>query len=201
MRRLILPLAGAMLALALPALSQTAATTVRVRGTVVSVTGDTLTIKTREGVTEPISLTPSWSVTLVKPVDVSTIQPGSFIGTTEVDKGDGTGRSLEVHVFPPGVKMGEGHYDWDLKPNSKMTNGTVGKVVVGHKGQELDVAYPGGTRHVVVPKKVPVVLMTPGDRAMVHPGAHLFIIAGHKADGGLIAFQVVTGVDGAAPPM
>jgi hypothetical protein len=201
MRRLTLPLAGAMLALALPALSQTVATTIRVRGTVVSMTADSLVIKTREGVVEPIALTPSWSVTLVKPVDVSTIQPGSFIGTTEVDKGDGTGRSLEVHVFPPGVKMGEGHYDWDLKPNSKMTNGTVGKVVVGHKGQELDVAYPGGTRHVVVPKKVPVVLMTPGDRAMVHPGAHLFIIAGHKPDGGLIAYQMVTGVDGAAPPM
>jgi hypothetical protein len=201
MRRLLPTLAAALMALATPALAQTVATTLRVRGVVVSATADTLVIKTREGVTEPISLTPSWSVTLVKPVDVNTIQPGSFIGTTTVEKADGVGRSLEVHVFPPGVKLGEGHYDWDLKPNSKMTNGTVGKVVVGHNGQELDVAYPGGTHHVTVPKNVPVVLMTPGDRAMVKPGAHLFIIAGKKPDGGLIAYQVVTGVDGAAPPM
>ena len=170
MRRLILPLAGAMLALALPALSQTAATThPACAGRVVSMTADTLVIKTREGVTEPVSLTPSWGVTLVTPVAVSAIQPGSFIGTTEVEKPDGTGRSLEVHVFPPGVKMGEGHYDWDLKPNSKMTNGTVGTVKAGHKGQELDISYPNGQRHVVVPKNVPVVQMGPGDRGMGAP--------------------------------
>jgi hypothetical protein len=200
MRRLVLILAGATLALALPALAQPPAAE-RVRGQVVSVSADTLVVKGRDGKTQSIALSPSWGVTLVKPVDVSAIQPGSFIGTTEVEKPDGTGRSLEVHVFPPGVKMGEGHYDWDLKPNSKMTNGTVGKVTAGHKGQELDITYPTGARHVTVPKNVPVVQMGPGDRTMIKPGAHVFIIAGKKPDGGLITNMMVTGVNGVAPPM
>jgi len=200
MRRLVLALAGASVALAIPALAQTP-TPERVRGQVISITADTLTLKGRDGKAESIALSPSWGVTLVTPVDVSAIQPGSFIGTTEVEKPDGTGRSLEVHVFPPGVKMGEGHYDWDLKPNSKMTNGTVGKVTAGHKGQELDITYPTGSRHVVVPKKVPVVQMGPGDRAMIKPGAKVFIIAGRAPSGGLITNMVVTGVGGAAPPM
>ena len=204
MRRLVLALSGASVALALtaPALAQTPAPAPeRVRGQVVAITADTLTLKGRDGKAETIALSPSWAVTLVTPVDVSAIQPGSFIGTTEVEKPDGTGRSLEVHVFPPGVKMGEGHYDWDLKPNSKMTNGTVGKVTAGHKGQELDISYPTGSRHVVVPKKVPVVQMGPGDRAMIKPGAKVFIIAGKAPSGGLITNMVVTGVNGAAPPM
>jgi hypothetical protein len=199
MRNLILGLAGAALAIATPAFAQDAPT--RIRGQVVSLTSDTLTLKAKDGKLQTVSLAPSWGVTLVKPVDVSTIQPGSFIGTTEVEKPDGTGRSLEVHVFPPGVKMGEGHYDWDLKPNSKMTNGTVGKVTAGHKGQELDISYPNGARHVTVPKTVPVVQMGPGDRTMIKPGAHVFIIAGKKPDGGLITNMMVTGVGGVAPPM
>ncbi len=201
MRRWGLTLAAvASLALALPALAQPPAPQ-RVRGQVISVTATTLTIKTRDGKTQAIALTPSWGVTLVTPVAVSAIQPGSFVGTTEVERPDGTGRSLEVHVFPPGVKMGEGHYDWDLKPNSKMTNGTVGKVTAGHHGQELDITYPTGQRHVVVPKTVPVVQMGPGDRAMIKPGGHVFIIAGQAPSGGLVTNMVVTGVGGAAPPM
>jgi hypothetical protein len=205
MRRLVLGLTGAALALSLPALAGSASAQApapaRVRGEVVSVSATAVVIKGRDGKTQSIALTPSWGVTLVKPVDVGAIQPGSFIGTTEVEKPDGTGRSLEVHVFPPGVKMGEGHYDWDLKPNSKMTNGTVGKVTAGHKGQELDISYPTGSRHVVVPKKVPVVQMGPGDRTMIKPGAKVFIIAGKAPSGGLITNMVVTGVNGAAPPM
>jgi len=200
MRALILAVTAATIALpALSALAQPPAQE-RVRGEVVAVTASTLTIKGRDGKSEDIALSPSWGVTLVTPVAVSAIQPGSFIGTTEVERPDGTGRSLEVHVFPAGVKMGEGHYDWDLKPNSKMTNGTVGKVAAGHKGQELDITYPTGQRHVVVPKNVPVVQMGPGDRTMVKPGAHVFIIAA-KAPSGLITNMVVTGVNGAAPPM
>jgi hypothetical protein len=205
MRRLVLGLTGAALALSLPVLpgpaSAQAPAPARVRGQVVSVSATAVVIKGRDGRTQSIALSPSWGVTLVKPVDVATIQPGSFIGTTEVEKPDGTGRSLEVHVFPPGVKMGEGHYDWDLKPNSKMTNGTVGKVTAGHKGQELDITYPTGARHVTVPKNVPVVQMGPGDRTMIKPGARVFIIAGPAPSGGLITNMLVTGVNGAAPPM
>ena len=117
-----------------------------VRGTVTALTDTPLTVKTDKG-PQVVALTPTWSVAVMKPVAIDAIQPGSFIGTTEMPSKDGTtGKSLEVHVFPPGVKMGEGHYGWDLKPGSMMTNGTVGKVVAGKKGtRELDVSYSYGT--------------------------------------------------------
>ena len=120
-----------------------------VRGTVTAMTDASLTIKTAKG-PQTVGLIPAWSVAVMKPVAIDAIQPGSFIGTSEMPSKDGaTGKSLEVHVFPPGVKMGEGHYGWDLKPGSMMTNGTVGTVVTGKKGsRELDVSYSSGTRHL-----------------------------------------------------
>ena len=99
-----------------------------IRGAVTSVAADQLVVKARDGKSFAITLAKGWTVQVTKAITAADIKPGSFIGTAEMPQADGTGRSLEVHVFPPGVKMGEGHYNWDLKRGSMMTNGTVGKV-------------------------------------------------------------------------
>ena len=187
--------------LALSAKAQAPAAPNNIRGKVVEVTADRVVIKPKHGARIPIKLTADWAVVVMKPVDVTTIQPGSFIGTTEVEKPDGTGRSLEVHVFPPGVKIGEGHYPWDLKPGSMMTNGTVGQVIEGPKGRMLEVAYPGATRHVLVPPNVPVVATAPGARSMLTPGVAVFVLPAKTTDGALVASRVLIGVNGAPPPM
>lgn len=172
-----------------------------IRGKVTSLEGNVLTIATREGGVAVVKLTPDWAVAEVKPVSPDAIQKGSFIGTTEVDKPDGTGVSLEVHVFPPGVKMGEGHYPWDLKPGSNMTNGTIDNVVAGVSGRTVDVSYPGGVRHVEIPADIPIVQFGLGDKALVKPGAGVFIGAMKQADGTYITNRVTTGANGVNPPM
>jgi hypothetical protein len=174
-----------------------------VRGKVTALAADAITVKTDKGVEQKVSLAPNWSVAVMKPVAIDAIQPGSFIGTTNMPKGEGAGSALEVHVFPPGVKMGEGHYDWDLKPGSKMTNGTVGKVVAGKKGsRELDVTYNGsGQRHIVVPANVPVVQITGGTRELVKAGVPVFMVVRKNADGTMAANSVSVGENGAKPPM
>lgn len=171
------------------------------RGEIVSVINDTLTLKPADGPPVTIALAKDWSVTLLKPVDVDAIQPGSFIGTAEMPQKDGTGRSLEVHVFPPGVKAGEGHYGWDLRKGSMMTNGTVGKVSAVVKGRELDVTYPDGERKITVPKGVPIVLFTNGDRSMIKAGIAAFLIVVKTPDGALTANRIAIGENGAKPPM
>ena len=172
-----------------------------VRGTVSAMTDTQLTIKTDKG-PQVVGLAPSWSVAVMKPVAIDAIQAGSFIGTSEMPNKDGSaGTSLEVHVFPPGVKMGEGHYGWDLKPGSMMTNGTVGKVVAGKKGsRELDVSYSYGQRHITVPAKVPVVQITGGARDMVKVGVPVFMVV-QKTANGMMAGSVSVGENGAKPPM
>jgi len=172
-----------------------------VRGTVTAMTPTQLTLKTDKG-PETVNLTPQWNVAVMKAVAIDAIQPGSFIGTTEMPSKDGsTGKSLEAHVFPPGVKMGAGHYGWDLKPGSMMTNGDVAKVVSGKKGsRELDVSYPNGQRHITVPANVPVVQITPGTREMLKVGMPVFMVVG-KTPNGLVAGSVSIGENGAKPPM
>jgi hypothetical protein len=172
-----------------------------IRGQVSAISATQLTIKQKTGGPLSIDLTPDWSVQVTKPVGISEIKEGSFIGTSEIPQADGSGKSLEVHVFPPGVKIGEGHYAWNLRKGSMMTNGTVGKVTAGAKGQELQVSYPTGQRKIVVPAKVPVVQITNGDRTMVKPGAKVFLMAFPKPGGGLITGAVAVGDKGSAPPM
>jgi hypothetical protein len=172
-----------------------------VRGVVTSLGADSVVVKLKTGTPITLKLAPTWHVAALKTVDMSAITPGSFIGTTTVEKKDGTGRSLEVHVFPPGVKMGAGHYDWDLRPHSMMTNGDVGKVVTGPKGNTIEVSYPGGTHTIVVPPSAKVVEMGAGDRAMIKPGVHVFTVAAKQADGSLATDTLVVGEKGEPPPM
>ena len=123
------------------AIAQTPAAPSVVRGTVTAMDAGSITVKGEKGGIQKVGLTPTWSVAVMKPVAIDAIKPGSFIGTAEMPGKNGTGKSLEVHVFPPGVKMGEGHYGWDLKKGSMMTNGTVGTVVAGKKGsRQLEVS-------------------------------------------------------------
>jgi hypothetical protein len=171
-----------------------------VRGKVTAMTPASLTVKPDKGPAQVVALTPSWSVAVMKPVAIDAIQAGSFIGTSEMPKKDGTGRSLEVHVFPPGVKMGEGHYGWDLKKGSMMTNGTVGKVVAGKKGsRQLEVSYSYGKRTITVPQNVPIVQITGGTRAQVKPGIPVFMVVQKGAGGQLTAGSVSIGENGAKP--
>jgi len=172
------------------------------RGVIVAVKDDSVTLKSDSGKTETYGLVKDWTVTVLKPVEVGAIQPGSFIGTAEMPQKDGTGRSLEVHVFPPGVKAGEGHYGWDLKKGSMMTNGTVGKVTAGAKGRELQVSYPNGERKIVVPPNVPIVQFANGERSQIKPGIPAFLILVAKtADGKPAAPGITIGENGAKPPM
>jgi len=197
-----LALSAALALVATTVAAQAPPTPTVIRGKVLTATETTLNVQTASGA-QVVALTPTWSVTVADPVKIDAIQPGSFIGTAEMPNPDGSGgKSLEVHVFPPGVKMGEGHYGWDLKPGSMMTNGTVGTVVKGKAGsRELDVNYSYGTRHITVPPRVPIVQFTSGTHAQVKSGVPVFMVVQRGKNGGLIAGNVVIGKNGAKPPM
>jgi hypothetical protein len=112
----------------------TKAAPVRVRGTVQSLTGQTLTITTASGAVR-VTLAPTSKYSALVPSDRAHVKPGSFLGITSVAQPDGSQRAVEIHVFPESMRgTGEGSYPWDWPgaagskgstPHSKMTNGTV----------------------------------------------------------------------------
>ena len=196
MKVLRLALAAA-LGVLLAASAATAQTRVLVRGTISKIDGKTVTVATREGTTDTIRLADKWTVALVEPIAVSAIKPGAFVGIASLGN-----EALEVLVFPEAMRgAGEGHYPWDLKPQSMMTNATVATVAQASDGQTLKLDYKGGTQTIHVKPGTPVVTFAPGRQSDAKPGAKVFIGAKKAADGTLTASRLNVGKDGMMPPM
>ncbi|MBI3709243.1 MAG: hypothetical protein HY246_16440 [Proteobacteria bacterium] len=186
---------------AAPVLAQTP-TTLRVRGVVEAVDGSALVVKSREGKTLKVSLADNYAVTEVVPIDFAAVKAGAFIGTAAMPQADGSLVALEVLVFPEAARgSGEGHYPWDLQPQSTMTNATIAAAVDSAKGRELTLNYKGGSNKVMVPQGVPVVTFEPGDRAIVKSGANVMFTATIAADGAMSAARVLVGRGSLVPPM
>lgn len=184
------------------------------RGTIVSSTATSVTLKTASG---PVTVHLGPKVAIAGAVKASTadIVPGKFLGIASVP-GGGVNRALEVVVFDESMRgVGEGDYAWDLsapqghssmtngtvaasKPHSTMTNGSVG-AMSGAGQKTITMNYKGGSRKLTVPANAPVVLVAPGDKSLIVVGASAFVIAS-KAATPEAAF-VVVGKDGVKPPM
>ena len=181
------------------ALAQT--TPKRVRGTIEGMEGSTLLVLGRDGDHIKVQLAPNVAVASVVPATLADAKPGTFIGTAASGPKDRL-RALEVLIFPEAARgSGEGHYPWDLQPESTMTNATIESEVSGTDGRELTVVAKGETLKVTVPPGVPIVTFEPGTPALLVPGAHVFIGAQAAADGTLTAARVNVGKDGMTPPM
>ena len=130
------------------------------------------------------------------------VASGKFIGTTTLGERDGALIALEVHIFPEAMRgTGEGHYDWDLRPSSKMTNANVADVTSMGKDRILTVQYKGGEKKVLVPESAIIVSYAPTDRSELKPGAQVFLVSQRQPDGSLTAPRVNVGLNGQVPPM
>lgn len=174
----------------------------RLRGTISALDGSTATIATREGTSVPVKLADNWSVMLVSPMNLTDIKENSFVGIASVKGPDGALNALEVLIFPEAARgSNEGHYPWDLQPESMMTNATVATVAAAPDGQTLTLKYKDGQQTIRVKPGTPVVTFAPGDRADAKAGAKVFLGATKGADGGLTAGRLLVGKDGLTPPM
>ena len=185
------------------AFAQAPLPTQRIRGDVIALDGLNLQVRSRTGETLAIRLAENYTVTSVVKVDLAAIRPGSFVGAASMPEADGTQTALEVLLFPEAMRgSGEGHYPWDLKPGSMMTNATVADAAVERTGgRRMTLKYKDGEKTVIVPPDAPIVTFEPGERAMVVPGAHVIVTASKHPDGALTAARVAVGKNGLVPPM
>jgi len=175
---------------------------VRIRGTVERIDGTNLTIKANNGQSMNVKLADNYVVMGVAKASLADVASGKFIGTTTVGERDGALVALEVHIFPENMRgTGEGHYDWDLRPDSKMTNANVANVTSMGKDRVLTVQYKGGEKKVLVPESAVIVSFTPTDRSELKPGARVFAVTQRQPDGSLTAARVNVGLKGQVPPM
>lgn len=112
------------------------ASTVRVRGTVQSVSDGSMTVQTYDGRTVAVPIAETTRFVWVVSSSLSTLQDGDFVGTATTGPKTAL-RALELVIFPESMRgTGEGHYPWDVPgvvasrgggavESSAMTNGTV----------------------------------------------------------------------------
>jgi hypothetical protein len=199
-------------ALSLPAVaaaqaasSPAASPPVRVRGTVVYADATSLVVRDRSGEVLSLARPPELPVSEVYPIKLADIKRGSFIGTAAMPQPDGTQKALEVLVFPEAARgTGEGHFPWDLQPESTMTNATVADLAASPSsvrgGQQMRLTYKGGEKTVVVPPGTPVVTFGPGTPGLLVPGAKVLVNA-QARNGTPTALRVLVGRNGFVPPM
>jgi hypothetical protein len=173
----------------------------RIRGTIAAVDNQTLTITTKSGATEKVTLKAGAAVNEVVATKLSEIKPNSFVGVTAMPGADGVLTAVEVHIFPEsGRGTGEGHRPWDLGEGSTMTNGTVGSVS-GTSAKTITVKYGSDEKTVTVPETAPIVTFVPGDVSELVKGAHVVLFGQKAPDGTVTAARVAVGKDGLTPPM
>ena len=196
-------LAAASFALICIALPASAQETVRVRGTIERVEGPVYVVKNRDGVELKLTVTDNPLFVAIVKSTMADIKPGMFVGSTGMSQPDGSQKAIEVHIFPESMRgTGEGHYDWDLKPQTKMTNANVEQTVAGVDGPILSVKYKDGEKKLLVTPETAVVTYVAGNKDDLKPGTKIFVAAAKKQPDGTVQTPRITyGKDGLVPPM
>ena len=177
--------------------------TVRLRGTVDRIEGSMYVIKLGDGTEARVAPTEKALFVAIVKASLSDIKPGSFVGTTGMPQADGSQKAIEVHIFPEAMRgTGEGHYPWDLRPQSTMTNANVEQTATGVDGQTLTLKYKDGEKKILVPPDATIVTYVPGDKSEITPGTKIFIAAAKKLDDGTFQTSRINyGKNGLGPPM
>ena len=182
---------------------------VRVRATIEKIDATSITVKDRSGEVITLARAADMPVSEVYAIQLADIKPGSYIGTAAMPQADGSQIALEVLVFPEAARgSGEGHYPWDLQPQSTMTNATVADLSAAPStvpgGQKMTLKYKDGEKVVIVPTSAPIVTFKPASaddqKVLLVPGARVLINAQEK-DGKPTALRMIVGRDGFVPPM
>jgi len=175
--------------------------TVRLRGVIEKIDGQTVLAKSDKGTDLQLNLADKMLVVEVVKASLADIKPGDFIGSGAMPQPDGSQKAIEVHIFAESMRgTGEGFRPWDGAPNSTMTNGTVATSVTGVDGPVITVKYKDGDKNIVVTPDVPIVRFVIGDMSAVRSGVAFTVVAAVKQpDGSFNINRINVGKDGVVP--
>lgn len=169
----------------------------RLAGEVAAITDTHISLRGEDGQITELAFAPEWILVIGKAIDASEIKPGDFVATANENVGE-SGRSVELRVFPPGLRLGEGSYP--MPDGNTMTNGDLAEITEATGGRDMVVRFPGGERRITLPADVVVVGQSLGDKATIRPGWRVRAFARPDEAGVLTTGYIYAGENGAAPP-
>ncbi len=185
-------------ALALLASAAFAQANVRVRGTITSLEGDVLSIRSKEGKDLKLQLAPNTVVATAKALRLADLKPQAYLGVAARKLPDGSLVATDLHLLSPQVPAGYIE-PWDLGPGTAMANAHLQGVVAAAGGRSITLTYPGGSKNVLVPKGTPVVEFEKADRSALKPGETVFAAGAQGADGQVAARVIDVSKGGVKP--
>ena len=159
----------------------------RVRATIESVSGQTLSVKSRDGAVMKVELVPNAPVNQVVKASLSDIKKGDYIAVTAMPQPDGSQKASTILIFPAAMRgVGEGSRPWDFTPGSTMTNATVADEVTGVSGETVSVTYKGGQQKVAVSPATEIVEYKKASAADLKAGEKIFVAGAKKLPDGTL---------------
>jgi hypothetical protein len=155
-------------------------------GALLKYSNDSVTLKDKDGKEVALAMTPGWTVSRPRTVPAVTIKAGDFIASANRPVNDHTGTSTEVRIMEPGYRPEFGTHLM-AGADSAMTHGTVTRASRSAAGVELDVTYPDGSRHLLIPDDVKVTNFDLLERRALKPGLQVGAVARRGDDGVLRA--------------
>jgi hypothetical protein len=181
------------------------------RGQIIKVENPAFIVKTREGKKVRIRVTDATTTISLSKGSFSNVDLGTYVGAVAVrldeyspivrDSAVWLHRGFELRIIDEELRgIALGHRKWDLTPDSIISQGWVDDMEV----RVLSIKW-GPTDYdetdVEVPRDVPVLKMSLGDKTLIHAGANVMVGANPGADGKYEAAFVFVGKDGIVPPM
>jgi hypothetical protein len=154
---------------------------VRVRGTIESVDGNNVMVKSRDGASLKLVLKDNANIRGVVKASLADVKAATNVAITSRPRADGTLQAVELRIFPPGP-FNSFHGDWDLTPGSPtfMTNGAAQTSVAAVDGQVLTVEYkipPDKTdvKKILVTPQTIIATTVASSKAELKPGLRVFV--------------------------
>ena len=162
---------------------------VRVRGTIEKVDGNTVAVKSRDGAEIKLVLKDNVRIGGVVKASLADVKADANVAITSRPRADGTLEAVELRIAPAGQPFNSFHSEWDLMPNSFMTNGALQTSVTGVDGQTLTVKYkvqgkPDEEKKIVVTPKTIIATTVAGSKADLKPGLKVFVAGAPKLPDG-----------------
>jgi hypothetical protein len=177
---------------------------VRVRGTIESLDGNTLMVKSRDGAELKLALKDNVRIAGVVKASLTDVKADTNVAITSKPRPDGTLEAVELRIAPAGQPFNSFHSEWDLMPNSFMTNGSLQTSVADVDGQVLTVKYkvqgkPDEEKKIVVTPKTIIATTVPETKADLKPGLKVFVPGAPKLPDGSLDVAAIQ-VEKEIPP-
>jgi hypothetical protein len=177
---------------------------VRVRGAIEKLDGNTLMVKSRDGAELKLVLKDNVRIGGVVKASLTDVKPDTNVAITSRPRPDGTLEAVELRIFPAGQPFNSFHGDWDLMPNSFMTNGALQTSVADVDGQVLTVKYkvqgkPDEEKKIIVTPKTIIATTVPGTKDDLKPGLKVFVAGAPKLPDGSLDVAAIQ-VEKEIPP-